>query len=393
MPRQLHVAFLSHVARFSGAEIEMLRVIDAADGLRATVLLAEDGPLVEPLREAGAHVEVLRLDERARSLKRTEVRAGAEQARVALHLARYVNELRSRLVRLAPDVVSAVSLKAGVYGAVAARLARLPFVWHLHDQLSADYISRQAVLPMRAIVGTLPNAVIAPSRTSLATVGRFRRGMRVAVVPHPIPIPPRAVTIRPRVERVGIVGRLAPWKGQDVFLRAFAEAFPDSEARAVVIGTATFGEQDFAGELRQAASELGILNRVDFLGFRRDVEAELAQLDLLVHASVLTEPFGMVVFEGMAAGLPVIAAGAGGPAEYIEHGVNGLLHKPGDVPDLASMLSLAANDQGLRARLASAGRDRVSDFAPDKVVQAWLDIYRSILPAARMLPHAAGLAL
>ena len=111
---------------------------------------------------------------------------------------------------------------------------------------------------------------------------------------------------------VGMVGWLSPWKGQDVFLRAFALAFPNGAARARAIGSAMFGEDAYATSLTELCDELGLTGRVDFRGFQADIPAELAELDVLVHATVIPEPFGQVVVEGMAAGLPVIASHAGG---------------------------------------------------------------------------------
>ena len=112
----------------------------------------------------------------------------------------------------------------------------------------------------------------------------------------------------------GMLGRIAPWKGQDLFLRAFAEAFPGGTERAVIVGTAMFGEEDYERELPALAAELGLDVRVEFRGFREDIWRELAALDVLVHASLTPEPFGQVVLEGMAAGLPVLAPDEGAPA-------------------------------------------------------------------------------
>jgi glycosyltransferase involved in cell wall biosynthesis len=234
------------------------------------------------------------------------------------------------------------------------------------------------VLPMRAMIGTLPSAVIAPSRTTLRSVGRFRPGIRTTIIPHPIPMPAEPVPVRDRVQRIGIVGRLAPWKGQDVFLEAFARGVPEPEVRAVVVGSAIFGEEDYASELRALAARLGVADRVEFTGFRQDVLAEFRKLDLLVHASVLTEPFGTVVFEAMAAGLPVIAARSGGVAEYIEHGRHGLLHTPGDTAELAAMLRLALDDHDLRARLATTGREMTRAFAPERIAARWIETYAEV---------------
>ena len=86
---------------------------------------------------------------------------------------------------------------------------------------------------------------------------------------------------------------------------------------------ALFGEDAYAHGLVEQAERLGIAEQIEFRGFREDIWAELAELDILVHCSVVPEPFGQVVLEGMAAGIPVIAADAGGPAELITNGVDG----------------------------------------------------------------------
>ena len=130
--------------------------------------------------------------------------------------------------------------------------------------------------------------------------------------------------------RVGILGRLDPWKGQHVFLDAFAAAFGDGGAEAVIVGTKLFGDDGYLEELERQVKALGLEGRVEFRGFRDRVDDELRSLDVLVHASTIPEPFGQVVVEGMAAGLAVVAADAGGPAEVITHGVDGLLYPPGD---------------------------------------------------------------
>ena len=128
----------------------MLRFIEAAPEVESTVLLAEDGPLVAGLEAAGGAGRVIPLPERARGMKRTEVRAGSAQLAAAADIARYVETLRRRLRQLRPDIVSTISLKAGAYGVLAGRLSRTPVVWHLHDQIDASYLARQAVLPTHA---------------------------------------------------------------------------------------------------------------------------------------------------------------------------------------------------------------------------------------------------
>ena len=368
-----------HVARHSGMERGLRRFIAATDQVAATVLLAEEGPLIGPLEEAGARVEVLPMAEQARGMTRAEMRPGGAQAAAAIEVARYVRRLRARLRELQPDLVHTHSLKAGVYGSLAARLAGLPVVWHLQDRLAPDYLPRPVVGPMRLAASTLPSALLVPSRHTLATVGRrFRPGLRTAIIPFPVPLPVEACEVRERVERVGIVGRLAPWKGQNVFLEAFARAFPDGEVRARIVGSAIFGEEFFDRELREQAARLGIEDRVDFVGFTHDVDAELRHLDLLVHASVSADPLATTVLEGMAAGLPVVATDDGGHAEHIADGREGLLYPAGDSAALGVALRHAADDRDLRRSLAEAGRRKALEFTPGAVVDGMLALYRDV---------------
>ena len=175
-----------------------------------------------------------------------------------------------------------------------------------------------------------------------------------------------------------MVGRLAPWKGQDIFLDAFAQAFPDDSVRARIVGSAIFGEKYYEEQLRAQAQALGIDDRVDFVGFTPEVEAELRRLDLLVHASVTADPLATVVLEGMAAGLPVVSANDGGHAEHIEDGREGLLFQPGNSQALADALRRAANDRELRVRMSEGGRAKAREFAPDVVVERMLALYREV---------------
>jgi glycosyltransferase involved in cell wall biosynthesis len=379
--RRLRVVYLSHVARHSGAEIALIRLLEAArDEVDATVILAEDGEIVQPLRAAGAAVEVMPLAEHARGLKRDELRFGPSQARAAAEVGRYVHLLRRRLRELRPDLVQTNSLKASVYGLFAARMARLPVLWHLHDRLAPDYLPPRVVPAMRLLAAAAPTALVAPSRFTLETAARrFRRGMIVARVPNGIPYPERPVELRDQVKTVAMVGRLTSWKGQHVFLEAFAAAFPDGPVRARLVGSALFGEESYESGLREQAGRLGIEERVDFVGFSEDVAAEFDRADLLVHASVLADPLNTVVLEGMAAGLPVIATDAGGHTEYARDGREALLYTAGDAGDLARALRRAAEDPDLRQLVASGGRERARGLTPEAVAEQMVALYRVVL--------------
>jgi len=377
----VRVVLLTHVAKLSGAEIGLVRFIRSAGQIDATVIVPEDGPLVGALREAGARVEVLPLASVAREARRADIAPGAAQALAAAHVGAYVPRLALRLRELGPDVVHAISLKSGVYGSLAARLAGRPVLWHLHDFLAPPYLNPRLARAMRQVVTHLPNALVAPSPRCLAAVGPGVGRLPTAVFPFPVPLPERTAEVRPEVRRVGIVGRITPWKGQDVFLRGFARAFPDGDepVRARVVGSALFGEEDFERELHALADELGIAERVDFVGFRSDVEQELLDLDLLVHASVLPDPLPGVVLEGMGTGVPTISSDNGGQAEHVAEADAGLLFRAGDPDALAAAMRRAAADHELRLGLSARGREKARDFAPETLVERILAFYGEML--------------
>jgi glycosyltransferase involved in cell wall biosynthesis len=381
--RPIRVAYLGHTAALSGGELALARLLPALTGVEPLVLLGEGGPLVARLAAGGASIEVVPMAERARGLRKEAVGARRLPVRSALAAIRYSLRLALRLRRLRPDLVHTNTLKAALYGGVAGRLAGVPVVWHVRDRIAPDYLPRPAVGLVRVAARVLPTMVIANSEATLATLGRGRRRSTVVVHDAASPSGARSDPSPDRSFTVGLVGRLAPWKGQDVFLRAFAMAFPNGDERARIAGSALFGEDDWAAALPTLAAELGIADRVEVVGFVDDMTAEYGRIDVLVHASTIPEPFGQVVVEGMAAGLAVVAAAAGGPAEVITDGVDGLLYPMGDVEALADRLRRLASDPVLRAGLGDAGRSRAAEFTPERIAAQVEDVYRALIAARR----------
>jgi len=382
--RRLRVVFVDHVARLSGAELALLNILPSlAAEVDVQVVLGEDGPLVDRLRDSGIPTDVMPMASSLRDVRKEKTSPGDLDPRALVHLPRYVARLSRRLRALDADLVHTNSLKAALYGGAAARLVHIPAVWHLRDRIAPDYLPRSAVALVRSASRTLPTAVVANSRTTLDTLPRLDHSWVVynAVAPDPAPSIPRSAPQVARESVVGLVGRLAPWKGQHVFLDAFAEAFRGTEVRGRIIGSAIFDENQYANALRRQVERLGISGQIEFRGFRAHIWTELAELDVLVHCSVIPEPFGQVVLEGMAAGVPVIASGAGGPAELITSGVDGILTAPGDVPELAATLRRLHDDAGLRAELAVAGQRRASEFTPERTAAKLISIYREIISA------------
>jgi glycosyltransferase involved in cell wall biosynthesis len=413
---RLRVVYLDHVARLSGGEIALMRLLTHFQDVNPHVILGEDGPLAGRLQEAGVSVEVLPIAPSARDLRRDTVRPGGASPTVALHTFWYALRLALRLRALRPDVVHTNSLKSGVYGSIAAKLAGVPVVWHVRDRIAEDYIPGAAVRLIRILIRHLADGVVANSTATLQTLPAAVRGRLSWVIPASVKAP-ASVAARPSAAAsgpidagawayaqvpvdaldagadagapdssavtFGMVGRIAPWKGQDLFLRAFAAAFPAGAERAVVVGSAMFGEEGYERELHALAASLGVAERVEFRGFREDIWPELASMDVLVHASVIPEPFGTVVLEGMAAGLAVVAADEGGPATTIADGETGRLFRSRDAESLAAAMRALRDDPLERRRLGTAARGAVSDYHPDVVARQLERVYGCVLTETR----------
>ncbi len=157
------------------------------------------------------------------------------------------------------------------------------------------------------------------------------------------------------------VARLHPNKGIEVCLEALAR-LSDLRTRLRIVGSAV-NPLEYEDFLRQRVRELGLEDRVEFVGALtpESLAREYALADAFVLGSFY-EPFGLVVAEAMAAGLPVVVTAVGGLPHVVAHGGAGLLVPPGDPGAMAEAVRRLAGDGGLRERMVEAARDRSRDF-------------------------------
>ena len=180
------------------------------------------------------------------------------------------------------DLIHTNSLKSDIIGGIAARIAGIPVVWHVRDRIEADYLPKIVVRVFRFLSQHLPDFVIANSSATLATLhlnGKRRvtaitsgfdaNGRVVHDGCHVVSIKDGSDGTRTTV-RIGLVGRIAPWKGQDIFIRAAAllkEKHP--QARFEIIGAAIFAERGYEAELLRLCNELNVNDMVEFVGLLR----------------------------------------------------------------------------------------------------------------------------
>jgi glycosyltransferase involved in cell wall biosynthesis len=393
----LRVLFFDHVAAESGGEIPLLNLVEQLDTSKVLpiVVFGADGPVVEKMSLLALTRVVPLPDEIAGARKDSLGVASLVQLRAVYSAALYVLRLASFIRRNDVDLVHTNSLKADLLGGIAARLARRPVVWHIRDRIEDDYLPKSVVRLFRVLTQWIPHFIIANSEATLRTlrlnasrptthlIRSNRHSRRSAVVHDGTHLRPPAKKAPANAGRwkVGLIGRICRWKGQHIFLRAAAivhRYFPD--AHFVIVGSALFGEAGYAQEVRLLAETLGIADSVNFLGFRTDVHDVIAEMDLIVHASIIGEPFGQVIIEGMAAGKPVIATHGGGIPEIVEDRRSGIVVPMGDVQAMADAICRVLADPVLATAMGDRGREIVRErFTIQNTARKIEAIYQSLV--------------
>ena len=353
-----------------GAERALFMLIAGLDraSWQPTVLLerTEGVEVLAELAEAvGAQVELV-----------APLPLGAAGARRMPAFARFLRARR-------PDVFHAhLSWPlAAKYGLAAAALARVPAVVatvQLVPEMTLDRSNRIQLGILDRGVGRYI-AVSRDVKERLVRLGRPAGKIDViynAVEPERFEVAAPAglradLAVDPERCVVLTVARLHDQKGHRFLLEAALET-----------GDAVFL---FAGDgperpvLEQRARELGVADRIRFLGEREDVPQLLAISDLFALPS-LYEGSPLALLEAMAARRPVIASAIGGASELIEDGVDGLLVPAGDAPALAARLRRLCADPGLRSSLAERGRRRVErEFTAAATTARVTRVYEDLL--------------
>jgi len=191
----------------------------------------------------------------------------------------------------------------------------------------------------------------------------------------------REFGLAPTRRLVGIVGNIKEWKGQEVVVRAMARlAERHPEVSCLLIGDSSRSSLAYRDKVERLVSELGLAGRVILTGYRSNVPDYVNALDVLIHASTESEPFGRVVLEGMALRKPVVGARGGGVPEIIENGVTGFLYTPGSDTELADCLAQLLGNEALRRMMGDAGYVRlVSEFSIERNVLLTQQLYDSLL--------------
>jgi glycosyltransferase involved in cell wall biosynthesis len=258
-----------------------------------------------------------------------------------------------------------------------ARLARRPYLLHVHGSEFADFYQECSPARRRIVRAVLARAtlVLALSEAWRATLQQISPGARIEVLMNAVPLPPPDAMAAPSPQPTLLFfGEIARHKGVFELAQAFARVADElPQLRLIYAGTGSGVE-----ETRRLIEQFRLGSRVRFTGWLQAErkQATLAAANIFVLPSFV-EGMPMALLEAMSFGLPVIATPVGGVPEILTHEHDGLLVPPGDVAALAAAVARLTNDPELRQRLGRAARDTVAKrFSLDTTVERLLGIYR-----------------
>lgn len=275
-----------------------------------------------------------------------------------------------------------------IFGGVARR-AGIPLAFWAHDVMTGRHWTE------RLARRVTPDLAICNSRFTAGTLQQLYPEVSSAVVYAPVDAPRAPITDEERrvtrslldtPETTTVIvqaSRSEAWKGHASLIKAFADLrdVPDWIWWQVG-GAQRSAEARFLDSLKQSARRLGVVDRIRWIGERDDVPRLLAAADVYCQANLQPEPFGVVFVEALAAGLPVITTGFGGPREIVDDSC-GILVPPRDQVALAAALRSIVADRARRSKLAQAAPARARQLCdPSMTLRRLRDVLAEMAPAA-----------
>ncbi len=298
--------------------------------------------------------------------------------RPAWHLARVIRDEGYELVH-------SHTARSALIGSLAAKLAGVPLVHHLHSPAARDttrywnnrinaLVERLALRRAAALVS------VSQSLANYAQTAGFPTE-HLQVVTNGVP------AVGPLVERqvpgplwtLGTVALFRPRKGLEVLLDAMARlvtAGCDMQLRAV----GTFETEAYRREIMARVERLQLASRIEWRGFRRDVTPELQAMDLFVLPSLFGEGMPMVILEAMAAGVPVAATRVEGVPEIIRDQIDGVLADANDAASLSAAIRHVIDGGCSWSRLRETAHQRHAEqFSARRMAERLARIYDRVL--------------
>jgi glycosyltransferase involved in cell wall biosynthesis len=382
---RLRILFVAHDSQLQGAQLALLNILRNLDRSLFVpfVVSPKTGPFTEEIARMGIPVAtglVMRWVFRLTPVSfMAALSAPWKLIRTPAIIALFIGGLPVRLGRLLLflrrhqiDLVYTNTITVAD-GAIAAKFARRPHIWHLHENIDATE-GLLKLLPGKHVASfltpKLSTLIAVASRTlgdqifadhlSMPKVNVIHNGVDTnRFSPNPSTnFLHRELGIPVDAPLVGICGTIQESKGHEVFIKAAADVsrkLPTSHF--VIIGE---GLPSYIRHITNLANDYGLTGRLHFTGWRTDIPEIFQELAIIVIASK-QEAFGLTAIEGMSTGKPIVATRCGGPEEVIEHGKTGYLVELDNQIELAQRISELLSNPALGRRMGSAGRNKVEE--------------------------------
>ncbi|MBZ5593828.1 MAG: glycosyltransferase family 4 protein [Acidobacteriia bacterium] len=339
----MNILFLDQFSDLGGAQQCLLDLVPSmqASEWSLTCAVPGNGALIEKLRGLGVPVHSLHIAPLASGHKTTLdfLRFGLDAPRLANDISRLAAEIRADLLYVnGPRILPAA--------AWAARKSGRPLVFHCHNHLSETSVRKLAGYSLQLAAAR----VIACCRHVARPLWPFIDPGRLHVIYNGVA---EMVSTRPidgSGPRVGLIGRIAPEKGQVEFVLAAQRLVAKHpQCRFVICGAPLFSNIE-AERYFERVQEIAAGLPVEFCGWQEDVNAVLARLDVLVVPSLREPGAPRVILEAFATRVPVVAFVSGGIPELVIQNRTGFLVEPPEPETLAARLDALLSAPGqLRA--------------------------------------------
>lgn len=283
-------------------------------------------------------------------------------------------------------------------GAIAARLAHTPHIWHVREIITQPRWFNKFIAAWLAWGADQLIAVSNPTRESLVQTWPSLAAKTIVLHngldPAPFLQDYTATTQALRQELglpangllIGCIGRISAWKGQAFLLQAaipLLKAMPN--CHLLFVGGSVPSQEWRVAELEETITQHQLNTQVHLYPFQKEVAPLLAALDIFVSPSTLPDPFPGVIVEAMLAGKPVVATNHGGAIEQLDYGRVGLLANPNDPTTMTQALHQLLTSPSLRQQYAQASQQyALANFTVNQHLARIDQIYQQHLP--RQLP-------
>jgi glycosyltransferase involved in cell wall biosynthesis len=396
LKRPARVLFLHPSNELYGADTSLLYLLRGLDRSRFDpyVILANDleysGLLSKELTRSNIKVASLPIAvARRKYLSPTGLPAFLGRVRSSVRLVAQIIEQEGI------DLVHTNTLAVWT-GALAAKRANRPHVWHVRESLESP---KQLVTLMQRFVPSYSDRVVGVSQAVLENILVTPKARAKGVViyngkePHTWMAAAASggrdrvrheLGIGPEAVAVGMVARISTMKAPDLCVQAVTRLQPHfPQLHCFIAGGPVPGQTEALEEVERLVARAPDPSRIHLLGERRDAPDLMAAMDILAAPSRYGEGASLTIIQGMFAAKPVVASDAGGNRELVEAGRTGFLIPPEDVGALAEGVGRLIADARLRAQMGAAGQQRaLQRFTLDRAVAEFNALLAEVCPGA-----------